>query len=125
VNAAAERLMARFWPGPLTLVFTARTDVLPGLTGNSGKIGLRVPGNDTTRALLSAVGTALTGTSANRSGGPDPWSIDMVMDTVGGQVDLLLDGGPAEHRRPSTIIDVSRDAPEIIREGVIDADQLQ
>lgn len=124
VNAAAERLMDRFWPGPLTLVLPARKDVLPELTGGSGKIGLRIPGNAGTRALLDAAGTALTGTSANRSGGPPPVTAAMVVDAIGGLVDLVLDGGPAASDSASTVVDISGDAPVVIRHGAIDAARL-
>ena len=120
VNAAAQRLMDRFWPGPLTLVFPARADVPAALSGGSGTIGLRVPGNPTTRALLAGVRMALTGTSANRSGEMAPRTIDMVMGTIGDQVDLILDGGPTTAERPSTVVDVSREVPKIIRHGAID-----
>lgn len=120
VTLSAERLMDRFWPGPLTLVFPAAAHVLPELTGGSGTIGLRVPGNELTRALLRRLGTALTGTSANRSGGRDPRTAEEVMREVGDRVDLVLDGGTAAGDRPSTIVDVTVEPPHIIRQGIID-----
>jgi len=120
ITGSAERLMGRFWPGPLTLVFPAAAHVLPELTGGSGTIGLRVPGHETTRALLRYLGTALTGTSANRSGGRDLRTIDEVMAEVGGRIDLVLDGGTAATDRPSTIVDVTIEPPRIIRQGIID-----
>ncbi len=120
VTPSAERLMDRFWPGPLTLVFPAAAHVLPELTGGSGTIGLRVPGNELTRELLRRLGTALTGTSANRSGGRDPRTADDVMHEVGDRVDLVLDGGATAGDRPSTIVDVTVEPPRIIRQGIID-----
>jgi L-threonylcarbamoyladenylate synthase len=125
VSDTAERLMKRFWPGPLTLVFRARPDVLPELTAGSGKIGLRVPGNSLTVSLLmAAAGKALTGTSANRSGGRAPSSIETVIESIGKDVDLVLDAGPAVEVRSSTVVDVSGAMPSIIREGVIGREQL-
>jgi L-threonylcarbamoyladenylate synthase len=120
VTPSAERLMERFWPGPLTLVFPAAPHVLPELTGGSGTIGLRVPGNELTRELLRNVGTALTGTSANRSGGRDPRTAEEVMREVGDRVDLILDGGATTGDRPSTVVDVTVEPPRIIRQGSID-----
>jgi len=120
VTPSAERLMDRFWPGPLTLVFPAAAHVLPELTGGSGTIGLRVPGNELTRELLGHLGTALTGTSANRSGGRDPRTAEEVMREVGDRVDLVLDGGTTTGDRPSTVVDVTSDPPLIIRQGIID-----
>jgi L-threonylcarbamoyladenylate synthase len=120
VTPSAERLMERFWPGPLTLVFSAAPDVLPELTGGGGTIGLRVPGNELTRELLRNLGTALTGTSANRSGGRDPRTAEEVMREVGDRVDLVLDGGATTGDRPSTVVDVTVEPPRIIRQGNID-----
>jgi L-threonylcarbamoyladenylate synthase len=120
VTPSAERLMERFWPGPLTLVFAAAPHVLPELTGGGGTIGLRVPGNDLTRELLRNLGTALTGTSANRSGGRDPRTAEEVMREVGDRVDLVLDGGATTGGRPSTVVDVTVEPPRIIRQGTLD-----
>ena len=120
VTPSAERLMERFWPGPLTLVFPAAPHVLPELTGGGGTIGLRVPGNELTRELLRNLGTALTGTSANRSGGRDPRTAEEVMREVGDRVDLVLDGGATTGDRPSTVVDVTVEPPRIIRQGAID-----
>lgn len=120
VTPSAERLMQRFWPGPLTLVFPAAPHVLPELTGGGGTIGLRVPGNELTRELLRYLGAALTGTSANRSGGRDPRTAEEVMREVGDRVDLVLDGGATTGDRPSTVVDVTVEPPRIIRQGAID-----
>jgi len=124
VTAEAERLMARFWPGPLTLVFSARPDVLPQLTAGTGRIGLRVPGSEMARSLLAYLESALTGTSANRAGGPDPRSPGDVLGQLGDRIDLVLDGGPAIGERPSTIVDVTGGRPRIIRQGAIAEETL-
>ena len=120
VTISAARLMDRFWPGPLTLVFPAAAHVLPELTGGGGTIGLRVPGNELTRELLRRLGTALTGTSANRSGGRDPRTAEEVMREVGDRVDLVLDGGTTAGGMPSTVVDVTVEPPRVIRQGIID-----
>jgi len=120
VTPSAERLMDRFWPGPLTLVFTARPDILPELTGGTGTIGLRVPGNDVTRALLGRAGNSLTGTSANRSGSSSHRTPDEVMRELGDRVDLVFDGGVSAADRPSTVVDVTAEPPRIIRMGAVD-----
>ncbi len=119
VTPAAEELMKNFWPGPLTLVFSAKQGVLAELTGATGTIGLRVPGNELTRKLLEFLGTALTGTSANSSGGPEPRTARDVADDIGGRIDLVLDAGMAAGGRPSTILDVSNGPPKVIRAGAV------
>jgi L-threonylcarbamoyladenylate synthase len=120
VTPSAERLMDRFWPGPLTLVFKARPDVLPELTGGAGTIGLRVPGNDLTLALIGMAGNALTGTSANRSGSTSLRTAEEVMRELGGRVDLVLDGGESAAESPSTVVDVTAEPPRVIRMGAVD-----
>jgi L-threonylcarbamoyladenylate synthase len=124
IPASAERLMARFWPGPLTLVFEARAEIASALTAGSGKIGLRVPGNPVTRALLNAVGSALTGTSANRSGGPSPRSAGDVLKELSESIDIVLDAGTSMEGLPSTIIDVTGKEPVVLRKGVITVPEL-
>ncbi|HEY6010198.1 MAG TPA: L-threonylcarbamoyladenylate synthase [Nitrospirota bacterium] len=120
VIPAAEQLMKRFWPGPLTLVFRARADVLPELTAGTGSIGLRVPGDGVGRELLRFLDSALTGTSANRSGVPSPRTAHEAMAAVGGMVDLVLDGGETPGGNPSSVVDVRAENPVVIRTGAVD-----
>jgi L-threonylcarbamoyladenylate synthase len=117
ITPMADQLMKRFWPGPLTLVFKAKKHVLPELTAGTGAIGLRLPGNDLTRQLLAYLGTALTGTSANFSGERNIETAEEVPETFGDGVDLVLDGGRTAGGKPSTVVDVRTDPPNIIREG--------
>ncbi len=120
IPSRAESLMKRFWPGPLTLVFKARSGIIPDLTANTGTIGLRVPGNPLTRDLLRYLGCALTGTSANRSGGPEPRTAEEAA-ALADLVDAILDGGPSAGDKPSTVVDVSAGGVRLIREGAIPA----
>lgn len=115
----AKRLMRDHWPGPLTLVFTARPGVLPLLTAGSGTIGLRVPGNPLTRELLAFLGTALTGTSANVSGESSASTVKEIAAALRGRVDFILDAGPTIGGRPSTIADVSGRTVRVLREGAV------
>lgn len=119
VNSEAERLMQRHWPGPLTLVFKAKEHVLSLLTAGKGTIGLRVPGNNITRQLLSYLGSALTGTSANVSGRENPRTAEEAALAFGDRVDLILDSGPASCEKPSTVVDVSCGQMRVIRNGAV------
>jgi len=118
VTPQAQVLMQKYWPGPLTLVFDARANVPAALTASTGTIGLRVPGNKLTRGLLSYLGHALTGTSANISSKPSPKTVQETA-TIAGLVDLILDGGETAGYMPSTIVDVRSGVPHVIREGAI------
>jgi L-threonylcarbamoyladenylate synthase len=125
VTAEAEALMDAFWPGPLTLVFTALPSVLQELTGGTGRIGLRVPGNIVTRRLLEALGTALTGTSANRSGGPDLQTAREVDGMLGDRVEIILDAGRTAGGKASTVVDISAGELTMVREGAVSEQDLR
>ena len=119
ITPEARELMRKFWPGPLTLVFRAKRQVLPEVTAGTRTIGLRVPGSALTRQLLAFLGTALTGTSANISGGPAPRTVEEAAAVMGDRVDLILNGGQTAGGRPSTIVDVSTGHMTVIREGAV------
>jgi len=124
ITPAAEVLMEKFWPGPLTLVFQARPGVMREITAGRGTIGLRAPGNPLTLTLLEVLGSALTGTSANISGGRSPQTAAEAAAVIGGMVDLILDGGRTTGGRPSTVMDMSQDPPRLIREGAVPLDDI-
>jgi L-threonylcarbamoyladenylate synthase len=119
ISLASEDLMRKFWPGPLTLVFKARAEVLRELTAGTGTIGIRVPGSELTRSLLAFLGIALTGTSANVSGESSPQTAEEAAASLGDAVDLILDGGRTAGGRPSTVVDVSTGLPSVLRQGAL------
>jgi len=92
----AARLMERFWPGALTIVLPASPGMSETVTGGTGTVGLRVPDHPVPRALAAAVGGAITGTSANRSGTPGAWRTPgEIENEFAGEVDWILWDGPA------------------------------
>ena len=119
ITPTAERLMAACWPGPLTLVFRASASVPALLTAGTGTIGVRLPAHPDVQRLLEAVGGALTGTSANRSGHPPATTAEEVRWSLGTDVDLILDGGPTPGGLPSTVLDTTVTPVRLIREGRI------
>jgi L-threonylcarbamoyladenylate synthase len=119
IPSRAADLMKRHWPGPLTLIFRAKWDVLPELTAGTGAIGLRVPGSELTRGLLRSLGRALTGTSANQSGQPSIRTAAEAQAAIGDRVDLILDGGETTGGKPSTVVEVSAGALRVLREGAV------
>lgn len=124
ISPAAEALIERFWPGPLTLVFEASAHLPPILTANTGKVGLRVSSHPVTQALVQAVGRAITGTSANLSGQASPSLAAQVSQALGRKVDAILDGGKTAGGLGSTVLDVSAVLPKIIRQGAISQEEL-
>ena len=120
----AEKLIERFWPGPLTLIFEASARIPAKLTGHTGKVGIRVPGHPVARELIRAVGRAVTGTSANPSGSPSASFAAEVIQALGEKIDAVLDGGRTAGGLGSTVLDVSGPSPRMVRQGVVPAAEL-
>jgi L-threonylcarbamoyladenylate synthase len=125
VPEIALRLIGRFWPGGLTLLFKAGSGISPLLTADTRKIGVRISSHPLAAALARAVDSPITGTSANISGKPGCVTAKEVYSSLGRDVDLILDGGETKGGKGSTILDVTVDPPEIIREGMISRKQMQ
>ena len=125
VPPVALRLIKAFWPGGLSIIFSAK-DILPKvLTGGTGKIGVRMPVHPVARALVSGLKGIVTGTSANISGEPACWDVSLLDDRVAQQLDLILDAGPLSGGLGSTVVDVTALHPVILREGAITRGQLE
>ena len=124
----AQRLAGRFWPGPLTLVLPRRAGVPAWACGQEPTIGLRCPSHPVARAVLAAF-TALGGhgvaaPSANRFGRISPTRAQHVIDDLGPDAALVVDGGASEVGLESTIVDLSRGEPVLLRPGAVTAAQI-
>lgn len=118
----AARLIARFWPGPLT-VLVPKKAALPEVVSANPAVGVRVPDHDVARALLRLSGP-LAVTSANRSSQPSPTTAQEVLQQLGGRIALILDGGKTPGGIPSTLVDCTGTEIQVLREGPITKDQL-
>jgi L-threonylcarbamoyladenylate synthase len=115
----ARRLIKAFWPGGLTMVFKAKP-ILPSLlTAGTGKIGVRVSSHPVATELARAAHAAVTGTSANVTGEPPFRDPEKVLEVLGSQVDIILDGGKTAGGKGSTVLDVTVVPPVILREGMV------
>lgn len=121
---SARHFMARFWPGPLTVIVPARKDIPAIVLGGGETIGMRIPDHDTARQLLRLAGLPLATTSANRSGQPAACTAQEAAAQLGDAVDLILDAGPCPGGQASTVVDCTFEPPKILREGPITADML-
>ena len=124
IPATASILMEAFWPGGMTLVFNAGHQVSGSLTGNSGKIGVRIPKHPVAAAIVSELAGPLTGTSANLSGQGGCSDIAHLDESVATRLDGVMDAGPLQGGRGSTVVDVTMDPPHILREGTISEKQI-
>ncbi len=125
VSPVAERLMAAFWPGPLTVVLRRRPGQLSAATGGRDSVGLRVPDHSLALALLAAVEVPVAAPSANRFGRVSPTSAVDVRAELGDLVDLILDGGPSRVGVESTIIELLGPVPLLLRPGGVPLEAIE
>jgi L-threonylcarbamoyladenylate synthase len=125
VPTAARRLINAFWPGDVTLVFYASEVFPPNLTGHTGKIGIRLAAHPVASALVRAVGSPVTATSANLSGKGGCVSVTDLDPQIKSRVDLVLDAGELGSGKGSTVVDVTATPPKILRAGVMSVEKIR
>ncbi len=121
-DARARSLAEAFWPGALTMVLPRRPDapLAPAVSAGLPTVALRVPAHPVMRAVLAATGLPLAAPSANRSGAVSPTNAAHVASSLGGRVDLILDGGSTRQGLESTIVAVRPEGGwSILRPGPI------
>jgi len=124
VTPELRALAARFWPGPLTAIVARGPRTPLGVTGGQETVAVRVPAHPLARAILAAFGGALAAPSANRFGRVSPTSAEHVRADLGDEVDLVVDGGPAQVGVESTIVDLTGAVPAVLRAGAVTPSQL-
>lgn len=118
-------LAQHFWPGPLTLIVRGPLTLDHRVSSETHTVGVRVPDHEVTRALCRAAGRPLTATSANPTGTPATGDPDIVASVLGKDLGVLLDGGFCRGGAPSTMVDVTRSTPHLVREGAIPWEKIQ
>lgn len=125
LSRTVHDLASTFWPGPLTIV-THRSALVPDeVSAGLDTVALRMPSHPVARALLDACGLPLAAPSANLFSRPSPTQASHVLADLGGRVDLIIDGGPTTMGLESTVIDLTRLPPTVLRPGAIDLDALR
>ena len=125
-----ERILAKmFWPGFLTLVVTANENIPEHFTIGHSSIATRVPNHEIARGLARELGFPIVGTSANLTGGPSPFNVDVAIEQLGDSVDLYIDGGPSQSELNSTVISVEEEETgmhhiKVYREGQLSIQEL-
>ncbi len=125
IPLAAEKLMNRFWPGPLTLVLPKAACVPDIVTAGLKTVAVRVPSGRHALALIKAAGRPVAAPSANRFGRLSPTTAAHVRKQLGAGPDLILDGGKARIGVESTIIAFSGGAPVLLRPGGIPLEEIE
>lgn len=124
VDDIAEKLMDKFWPGPMTLIFNKKEIVPSSTTGGLDTVAIRFPSNEIAQELIKAADTPIAAPSANISGKPSPTVGSHVVEDMDGRVDMIIDGGVVGIGLESTIIDVTGE-PSILRPGYITQEMLK
>ncbi len=125
VPPVAWHLAERFLPGGLTMVLYKAPSVSGVVTGGGEKVALRVPHHPVPIALIQGLGAPITGTSANLTGSPSPLTAAEVHEQMGDRVDLVIDGGRCPGGLDSTVVDLTGEAPRILREGAIPRQEIE
>ena len=118
-NDIAQKLAARFWPGPLTLVLPRSAGSPISLLATAGldTVAIRAPSHPVAQALIRAAGRPIAAPSANRSGAISPTRAEHVAESLGARVPLILDGGPCLVGVESTVLDLTAATPTLLRPG--------
>jgi L-threonylcarbamoyladenylate synthase len=121
----ADRLAARWWPGPVTMVLPKSREVPPEVTAGLPTVALRVPAHPVALALLRAAGVPVAAPSANLSGEVSPTTAAHVERALGERVAMILDAGPTTVGIESTVVDLSGPAPVLLRPGMVSREDLE
>ncbi len=125
ISPLAEKLIERFWPGPLTLVLPARNDIPRPLVNSTGAIGVRISSQPIASEIVRMLGRPLTATSANPSGQPGAKTIAQARDYFSGKIKVFIDGGELTSKTGSTVAAVVGSKIKIIRAGEIAKSELE
>ena len=124
IPQAAYDLAEKFWPGPLTMVLPARSNVPRRTTGGLDTVAVRCPDSDVTREIIRLSGVPVAAPSANISGKPSTTTAEHVRHDHDGKIDAIVDGGPCRVGVESTIVDLTERRPRLLRPGGISPEQL-
>jgi L-threonylcarbamoyladenylate synthase len=123
-RAQIKKLIAQFWPGPLTLVLVRQPIVPEIVTAGLDTVAVRMSSHPVFAEIISAFGKPVAAPSANRFGRISPTAAQHVFDELSGRIPLIIDAGPTAHGIESTIIAVRGNKIDILRRGPISAEQL-
>jgi L-threonylcarbamoyladenylate synthase len=124
VPPEAEKLIKRFWPGPLTLVLPKGELVPDAVSAGLSTVGVRMPDHPVARALIRAAGVPLAAPSANKSGRPSPTAADHVLEDLAGRIAVVIDAGETGVGLESTVLDLTVSPPVLLRPGGVTVEQI-
>ena len=124
ISSEARALCKKFWPGPLTLILHKSDKVLTEVTGGRDTVAIRCPNHSVTTKLLKKLNDAVVAPSANKFGKVSPTTAKHVVNDLGSDISIILDGGDCSIGLESTIIDCTTTPPQLLRTGAITAEHI-
>jgi L-threonylcarbamoyladenylate synthase len=124
VPRAAVKLMQRFWPGPLNLVFDADKSLPPGILGDRMGVSVRVPASLPALGIIRLLDRPITATSANRTGENPPQTANEAIEALGDFLEIVIDAGKTRGGEPSTMVDVRGRRPILLRAGAVPWEEI-
>ncbi len=124
IPEAAEGLIEKYWPGPLTIIFPKSTLVPYQTTGGLDTVAVRMPSDPVANYLIELSGVPIAAPSANVSGRPSPTTAEHVFEDMNGRIEMILDSGPVGIGLESTIVDATGKVPVLLRPGAITIEML-
>lgn len=125
ISDDAKKLMDKFWPGPLTLIFKKKANIPNNVTAGLSTVAVRFPSSNTAYELIEKAGVPIAAPSANLSGKPSPTRFSHSYEDLNGRVDAMIKGESCEVGVESTVLDVSGDTPVLLRPGKITLEKIQ
>ncbi len=120
-----EKLIEKFWPGGLTIILRKKESVPNIMVSNGETVGVRIPNHQVAIEIIESAGGVLATTSANISGEATPGSFEEISDEIKKRVDIIIDDGKCPLGEASTIIDMSKEKINILREGSISQKDIE
>ncbi len=125
VPPACQKLMRAFWPGPLTLIMKKSDVISDSVTASLSNVAIRMPSHPVARMLISKAGVPIAAPSANIAGRPSPTRVEDVLFDLRGRIAAVVDSGPVSVGLESTVVDVTKKIPVLLRPGAVTLEQLR
>lgn len=122
LTSFVKRIMEKYWPGALTIIFKKKGDIFDNITQGISSIGIRIPNDKNLLSILENIDFPLAQTSCNISGEKEYKNANEIRMKLGDSIDLIVDGGEVKCNVPSTILSVECNEPIILRDGAIKLD---
>ena len=123
--AARFKKLSKLWPGPLSIIVPVGKGIVPAVTAGLNKVAIRVPSHPVARELLTAAEIPIAAPSANQFSYVSPTKAEHVEFSLGSKIPLIIDGGSATIGLESTVIDITNEAPYLLRPGAITLSALK